>query len=111
MNNNDIYEVEKEDYFGVLKTLNSKCCIESQEKIDDWHYEIIEKSKLTNKIICKKIVTLDLKKEFVINERYYVINLPEPEESREPTGKMQIELKTPEELKAFFKIISECSKK
>lgn len=109
--NDDIYEVEKEEYLSFCKTLKSSCYIEKQNQIDDWHYEIVEISKATNKILCKKIVTLDLKKEYVADQRYYIINLPEPEESQEPTGKMHIELKTPEELQAFFKIISECSKK
>lgn len=102
----DIYEVEKEDYLGFLQTLKPECCIESQEKIDDWHYEIIESSKKTGKIFCEKIVTLDLKQEYVIAERYYIINLPEADESQEPKGKLRIELKTPEELRAFFKLIS-----
>ena len=109
--NDDIYEVDLEDYMGVCQTLKKGCFDQTQNKIDDWHYEIIETSKLTGKVICKKLITLDLKKEYVTDQRYYVINLPEQEESQEPTGKMHIELKTPEELKAFFKIISECSKK
>ena len=109
--NDDIYEVEKEDYISFLQTLKPSYCIQKQNQIDDWHYEITETSKLTNKLLCKKIVTLDLKKEYVADERYYIINLPEDEESQEPDGKLRIELKTPEELKAFFKIISECSKK
>ena len=108
--NDDIYEVDKEDYLGFIQTIKSNCCDEKQEKIDDWHYQISEISKLTHKVLCKKKVTLDLKKEYVASERYYIINLPESEESQEPTGKLHIELKTPEELKAFFKIISECSK-
>ena len=109
--NEDIYEVDKEDYLGFLKTLKPDCFIETQNKIDDWHYEIIETSILTKKITCKKKVTLDFNKQYVISEIYYIINLPESEETQEPTGKLHIELKTPEELKAFFKIISECSKK
>ena len=107
----DIYEVEKDEYLSFCQTLNPHSCTETQNQIDDWHYEIIETSNLTNKILCKKMVTLDLKKEYVADQRYYIINLPEAEESHEPTGKMHIELKTPEEIKAFFKIISECSKK
>lgn len=109
--NEDIYEVDDVEYFDFCKTLKPNCCVESQQKIDDWHYEIIERSKLTNKILCKKKVTLDLKKEYVADQRYYIINLPEPEESQKPDNKLHIELKTPEEVKAFFKIISECSKK
>ncbi len=109
--NDDVYEVDKEDYISFCQTLNSNSYIETQNQIDDWHYEILETSKLTNKILCKKKITLDLKKEYVIDQHYYIINLPEAEESHEPSGKIHIELKTPEELKAFFKIISECSKK
>lgn len=109
--NDDIYEVDREDYLGFLQTLKPNCCNETQEKIDDWHYQIIETSKLTGAVLCKKKVTLDLQKEYVTDERYYIITLPEAEESQKPTGKLHIELKTAEELKAFFKIISECNKK
>ena len=107
----DIYEVEQEDYLGFCQTLKKDCYTQTKNKIDDWHYEIVETSKMTNKILCKKLVTLDFKKEYVTDQRYYVINLPEPEEKQEPTGKLHIELKTPEELQAFFKLISEYSKK
>ena len=102
----DIYEVEKEDYLGLLQTLKPDCCIETKEQIDDWHYLITERSKNTDQIFCQKIITLDIKQEYVAEERYYIINLPGPEESREPTGKLHIELKSPEELQAFFKLIS-----
>ena len=107
----DIYEVTQEEYLDFIKTLKPQCFTENQKQIDDWHYEITEISNLTNKLICKKIVTLDLAKKYVTDQRYYIIELPEAEESQEPTGTLHIELKTPEELKTFFKIISECSKK
>lgn len=107
----DIYQVDKEEYLGFLQTLKPECCIEANNKIDDWHYQIVESSKKSNQVFCKKIVTLDLEKKYVISERYYVINLPPAEESREPTGKLRIELKTPEELKAFFNLISKGAKK
>lgn len=58
----DIYEVEKEEYLSFCQTLNPHSYTETQNQIDDWHYEITETSNLTNKILCKKIVTLDLKK-------------------------------------------------
>lgn len=109
--NEDIYEVDQDEYLSFCQTLKPNCYNEIQNQIDDWHYEILESSKITNKILCKKKITLDLKKEYVIDQRYYIINLPEPEESQEPSGKLHIELKTPEEVKVFFKIISECSKK
>lgn len=109
--NDDIYEVEHQEYLSFIRTLKQNCCNQQQNQIDDWHYEIKESSKLTGKLLCKKIITLDLKKQYIISEKYYIINLPQVEESQEPTGTLHIELKTPQELKAFFKIISKCEKK
>ena len=107
----DIYEVEHRDYIGFLDRLKTNCYTEQQHQIDDFNYQIIKISKLTHNILCKKKMTLDKEKQYVEIEKYYIINLPEAEELREPKRKLHIELKTKDQLQAFFKILSECGKK
>ena len=94
--NNEIYEVERDDYVGFLYQLN-------KEKMDVEEYDYPEghiiklKSKKTGKHLTTRIID-DEKHE----EHYYVFNMPDDDERVEPKGVIKVTLNSKEEVQTFF---------
>ena len=101
--NNDIYEVESDDYVGFIGQLNKQMMdVEQTYKNDSNVLRIY--SKTTGKHLCTRIIAQDG------TEKYYVVNMPEDSERVTPKKIRQIKLETREEVQAFFDILNKVQK-
>ena len=94
-----IYEVTRAEYASFVETIKQEIRrIES----DETHADIINRA--TGKVICRRAMGQDEK------EHYYIFELLSAEESLPPKAKLQLELKTREEVQAFFNALSKMQK-
>lgn len=101
---NNIYEVEKDDYKAFLGQLNtSKTHIEESQEGQIHIIKII--SNKSNKHLCSRINNTELEEE-----RYYIFNYPDSDERIAPKQILKINLDSREEVQAFFNAISKIQK-
>ena len=99
---NNLYEVERDEYAGFIGQLN-------KEKMDvEQCYEqdmIILKirSKTTGIHLCTRIITDE-------GEHYYVFNMPADDERIEPKPVRKVTLETKEEVQHFFNALNQVQK-
>lgn len=93
--NNEIYEVNRDEYVGFISQLNKQMCDVEQYFEDNMTIMKI-KSKATGTHLCTRIIPdNDI-------EYYYIFNMPEDDERIDPTPVMKITLNTQEEVQSFF---------
>lgn len=103
--NQDLFEVTRDDYVSFLDQLRKDCRKVEQEKIDGSHI-IKTFSKKTNKLLCERAIF-----EETGEEKFYIYEMPEAEESQPPRPRRKIVLETQEEVQKFFDILAHFSKK
>lgn len=104
--NDDIYEVERDDYLAFIGQLNKKL-MDVEHCVQDNCTSMKILSKSTGKHLCTRKI---IHKEDEDEERYYIFNYPENEERLAPRPIRQITLDTKEDVKAFFDILSKIQK-
>ena len=101
--NEEIYQVERNDYVGFIGQINPKMTDVEEEILEDRHIIKI-KSQKTGNILCARIIMEDQQ------EYYYVYNMPLDEERIPPKKIRQIKLETKEEVQHFFDALSKIMK-
>ena len=99
--NNDIYEVERDDYLAFIGQLNKKL-MDAEQYFKEDRTLIKVKSKSTGKHLCTREI---IHKENEDEEKYYIFNYPENNERLAPKPIRQITLDTKEDVQAFFDIL------
>lgn len=92
---NNIYEVERDEYVGFIGQLNKTMMNVEQQYLEDATVMKI-KSKQTGLHLCTRIIPEDGE------EHYYIFNMPLDEERVKPKPVMQIKLDTKEQVQTFF---------
>lgn len=100
----NIYEVEKDEYKGFLSQIDPKKYSAKQEK-NDGVYWIKIYSTTTGKLLCAR----ELYSE-TYEEHYYVFEMPPVEDRIKPKPVMKITLDDPKEIQEFYKIIAQAVK-
>ena len=95
MMDNDIYEVERDEYAGFIGQLNKQMMDTEETYLDDMTILKI-RSKTTGQHLCSRIIPEEGE------EHYYVFNMPIDAERVSPKAVMKISLDTREEVQAFF---------
>lgn len=101
--NEEIYQVERNDYAGFIGQINAKMTDIEEEILEDRHIIKI-KSQKTGIILCARVIMNDGQ------EYYYVYNMPLEEERVAPKKIMQVKLETQEEVQEFFNALSKVLK-
>ena len=106
----DIFSVSRKEYIGFLEQIkpeNKK--IETERH--DWITTTKVYSKKTNKCLCSRVTYSErVEGEECKPERYYIFEMPDDDERREPLRKVKLNLKTKEEVQAFFNALSKMRK-
>ena len=92
---NNIYEVERDEYVGFIGQLNKQMCDVEQFYEEDMTIMKI-KSKATGTHFCTRIIPEDGE------EHYFIFNMPADDERVAPKPIMKITLDTREDVQAFF---------
>lgn len=103
--NEEIYAVERDEYTGVVDTIKPSSRHVETIKEDDKTIVTISNPK-TGLLYCKRIIPTNSEEP----EQYYVFELPEGDDWRPPKSRLKLELKTPEEVKAFIEILNKVQK-
>lgn len=101
----EIYEVERDEFVGFLKQLKKDCvCITSDNygQINQLLYTSIDKERIFAALVNN---TND------DSYKYYVIDMPLPEERIAAKPIRKITLETQEEVQAFFDILNSLKEK
>ena len=96
---NNIYEVERDDYAGFIGQLN-KQMMDVEQFYEDKLTIMKIRSKKTGKHLCTRIITEEGE------EHYYIFNMPDDDERITPKPVMKITLNDKEEVQAFFDAIN-----
>jgi len=94
-----IFEVERNEYAGVIGSMKTEC-FDMEKEYQDSDIYIRLRSKKTGKLITERVIHEDS------NEQYFIINLPEDDERTAPKKIRQYKLETKEEVQAFFDILN-----
>lgn len=100
--NNDIYEVERDDYVGVIGQINP-----ATSDTEVYHEEYGTVIKIKNKEGVH-FTTRIIPEEG--EEKYYVFTLPQGEDCLPPKRVRKIILETKEEVQAFFNALNKMQK-
>lgn len=99
---NEIYEVNRDEYAGVIAQINPKTS-DVETFHEDWGTAIKVKSKagihFTTRLISEDG-----------EEQYYVFNLPRGEDCLPPKRIRKVTLETKEEVQAFFDALNKIQK-
>ncbi len=99
----EIYEVERDQYAGLIGEMKTKCFNMDISYMENATIVTLT-SKKTGKIVTKCIIHEDG------NEQYYIYELPENDERLAPKKILKYELQTKEEVQAFFDILNKIQK-
>lgn len=100
---NNIYEVERDDYAAFLGQLKKDCA--DLEKYEDEHTVIIKlRSIKTGKHLTTRIITDEGE------EHYFIFNYPDSDERTAPKPIRRITLETKEEVQQFFDALNKIQK-
>ncbi len=103
--NKDIFEIDYDGYIGFLSQIRKSSYYSQLTDIDENHKELSIYSVKTNKLLASQIVDKD------DNKTFYVYEMPDDDERCAAPAVTKIELQTPEEVKAFFDILNQATKK
>lgn len=103
--NQEIFEVSRDEYVGFVDQINPAAKHSIQIENEDCK-SILTYSNKTNKLLCQRDIFED---DGV--EQYYVFEMPDDDERREPPCKRKIVLNTKEEVQLFMDFLSQASKK
>ena len=103
----NIYEVEKDEYKGFLAQIDPKKYSAKQEK-NDGVYWIKIYSTTTNRMLCAREIYHTDERDG--EEHYYVFEMPPDEDRIKPRPVMKITLDDPDEVQEFFNIIAKAIK-
>lgn len=106
---NSIYEVNREDYKNFIEQMAPGSGQVKHVEAGIYHYTYIY-SKKTNKKLCGKRTFIGENSHKKHPEKYYIFEMPDNDERRDPIPKVRLELKTKEEVQAFFNAISKMNK-
>lgn len=95
----NIYEVERDDYAGFIGQLN-KQMMDVEQYYEDKTTTIKIISKKTGTLLCSRIIPDD------DIEHYYVFNMPEDDERIAPRPVLKITLNDREEVQNFFNALN-----
>jgi hypothetical protein len=98
---NSIYEVSRGEYKGFVEQIKPEYKRVETIKIDDIHQATKIFSTNTNKCLCSRL-TYIAEYGTPEPEKYYIFEIPDDDELLPPTPHVKIELKTKEEVQAFF---------
>ena len=101
-----IYEVTRADYKNFLETVKSSAREVKEFNKDDYHYIEVYSKTNGNLLASRKFYMGDEKHE----ERYYIWDLPCPEDSVPPIPKYTLNLETREEVQAFLDFLAKQNK-
>ena len=99
---NSVYEVNRDEYAGVVGQINPKT-----SDVEKYHNDIGTTIKIKSKKgihFTTRIITNE------DGEHYYVFNLPRGEDCLPPKAVRKITLDTTEEVQAFFEVLSKIQK-
>ena len=101
--NKEIYQVERDEYAGLIGEMKVACFdMEKEYKDDGIHIKLV--SKKTGRTITERIIDEEQ------NEIYYIYELPENDERMAPKKIRQYRLESKEEVQAFFDILNKLQK-
>lgn len=106
--NNDIYEVTRGDYKSFIEQIIPGCGHVEQTKAGIYNFTYIYSKKTGKKLCGKRTFTGESHKPHP--EKYYIYEMPDDDERRDPIPKMKVVLKTREEVQKFFDAISKANK-
>ena len=106
--NNDIYEVSRAEYTSLVETIKSEAREIMQYISHDYKYIDIYSKNTHQKLTSR--VTYVGDSEFLRSEKYYIYNLPQPEERTADIPKYKLELQTREEVQAFIDVMARMRK-
>lgn len=106
MNENSIYEVTREDYKGFVSSINPECRTVEEKRVGINHIATKIFSKKTGKCLCSRL-TSDADYGEHEPERYYIFEMPEPEERIPPKPVVRVQLTTKEQVQKFFDYIAQ----
>lgn len=101
---NDIYEVERDQYAGLIGEMKTDC-FDMEKEYNDEYTSVRLVSKATNTLITERLIYEDG------TEKYYIYNLPQNEERLAPKKIRKYELQTKEEVQAFFEVLNKLQKR
>ena len=103
--NNSIYEVTRDDYKSFVEQIKPEC---REVKTMSLPHKTITRifSKASGICLCSRASYHDDKRR----EKYYIFNMPAPEERNAPVPHVKLELKTKEEVQAVFDAFSKMRK-
>lgn len=111
MEHKNIFEVDRKDYTSFLEQIKPECRYIDIIDLSKWSTATKVFSIKTNKCLCSRISYKErVEGQKPESEKYFIFEMPESDERREPIPKIQLHLETPEQVQAFFNIISEISK-
>ena len=97
-----IYEVERNDYAGVLRQINPKTTEVREYQTDN--AKVLEIKTKRGTLLTRRVIP----QEGV--ERYYVFELPQGPNWIQPKPVMRVTLETKEEVQHFFDALSQLQK-
>lgn len=101
--NKEIYQVERDEYAGLVREMKTSCFdMEKEHKDDGTHIKLV--SKKTGKLITERIIDDDQ------NETYFIFDLPDNDERLASRKIRQYHLETKEEVQSFFDILNKIQK-
>lgn len=106
--NNDIYEVTRMEYSSLVETIKSEARELIQYEKDDYRYVDIYSKNTHQKLTSRVTYIGDMESQR--GEKYYIYNLPLPEERNPDIPKYRIMLETREEVQAFVDAIARMNK-
>lgn len=107
--NNEIYEVTRSDYKSFIEQIIPGCGIVKQTDAGVYHFTYIF-SKKTGKKLCGKRTYIGESSHKKIPEKYYIYEMPDNDERRDPIPKTRLVLETRQEVQAFFDAMSKLNK-
>lgn len=106
--NDDIYEVTRIEYSSLVETIKPEARDIMQYVKDDYKYIDLYSKKTHSKLTSRVTYIGDMKS--LRGEKYYIYNLPQPEERNPDIPKCRITLETREEVQAFIDAIARMNK-
>ncbi len=101
---NDIYEVDREDYKAFLAQLDTTKTHTEESWIENLHIIKIISNK-SNTHLCSRICDAELEEE-----HYFIFNYPDSDERIAPKPVLKIDLNSREEVQDFLNAISKLQK-
>ena len=106
---NSIYEVNREDYKNFIEQIIPGCGRVETLEAGTYLFTYVYSTK-TNKRLCGKKTFIGKNSHKKIPEKYYIYEMPDNDERRNPIPKMKLVLESQQEVQAFFNALSKLNK-